>query len=284
MIFKKGQRVKHPTMPEWGPGEVLEDARDDATHVFFVGVGEKVISSNYVSLVPLAESEAAHPVLDNLRLSKTPGSRYRSLPESIQFFLEKYPQGFYGDKFLTEERNYKVKAHELASATLGREALNDLCTSGSYAEACVRALKLVNTTNLIFPNEKMALKDGLKDPASQEGFTQSLFNVLYGPEPENIRFENFADFLGRVGAGKWTTATYFLFLSAPDRFMFVKPTVTQNAAAVSGFEINYKPEVSWSTYSCVLAFSQYLKKELQHLQPRDMIDVQSFMWGIAPET
>lgn len=65
--------------------------------------------------------------------------------------------------------------------------------------------------------------------------------------------------------------------------MFVKPTVTQNAAAVSGFEINYKSQLNWVTYKQVLAFSQYLHRELSELKPRDLIDVQSFMWCIASE-
>ena len=62
-----------------------------------------------------------------------------------------------------------------------------------------------------------------------------------------------------------------------------KPTITQHAAALCGFEINYRPEVNWLTYDLVLKFSQYLKDELVDLRPRDMIDVQSFMWCIAPE-
>ena len=64
--------------------------------------------------------------------------------------------------------------------------------------------------------------------------------------------------------------------------MFLKPTVTQNAAEISGFAINYRPDLNWHTYASVLAFAKYLKAELVELSPRDMIDVQSFMWCIAP--
>jgi hypothetical protein len=284
MTHKKGERVRHPTMTSWGLGEVVDDSRGDLTRVFFVGVGEKTISSKHVSLITVDPSEASHPVLDNLRLSDAPGIRYRSLPDSIQFFLERYPQGFYGDKFLREERNYKVAARELMIETLSEDILERLCESRAYSDVCARALKVVNATNLIFPNEKMALKDGLKSSDAQEAFSGSLFNVLFGPGPENERFEQFGAVLNRIGAGKWTTATYFLFLSDPHHFMFVKPIVTQNAAMLSGFEINYRPEINWLTYSRVLAFCEYLKNELADLKPRDMIDIQSFMWCIAPDT
>jgi hypothetical protein len=90
-----------------------------------------------------------------------------------------------------------------------------------------------------------------------------------------------------MAAAKWTIATYFLFLVHPDRYMFLKPTVTQHAADISGFDIHYRSDLNWRTYEAVLAFAQYLTQALvqqhcQALMPRDMIDVQSFLWCIAP--
>ncbi len=66
--------------------------------------------------------------------------------------------------------------------------------------------------------------------------------------------------------------------------MFVKPTITQYSSELCGFEINYKPQLNWLTYKSILDFSNYLFSELSDLNPRDMIDVQSFMWCIAPGT
>jgi len=90
--------------------------------------------------------------------------------------------------------------------------------------------------------------------------------------------------LEQLGAAKWTTMTYFLFFAHPDKYMFVKPTITKHAFELSAFEINYKPELNWLTYKTVLDFSKYLAEHLEDLKPRDMIDVQSFMWCIAPGT
>jgi hypothetical protein len=80
--------------------------------------------------------------------------------------------------------------------------------------------------------------------------------------------------------------TYFLFIADPDNHMFLKPTVTQNAADLCAFELNYSSSLNWRTYRCLLDFSGYLKSSLTDLglKPRDMIDVQSFMWCIAPGT
>ena len=46
------------------------------------------------------------------------------------------------------------------------------------------------------------------------------------------------------------------------------------------------PQLNWKTYERVLAFSMWLFDELTErgLEPRDMIDVQSFIWCIGPES
>src|SRR5262245_3102180 len=94
MSLKKGDRVRHPLKPEWGLGEVLTDSHGEKVRVFFVGVGEKTISLQYVTLDCIPKDKAAHPMLDNLRVpAESDRMRYQSLPESIERFLERFPQG-----------------------------------------------------------------------------------------------------------------------------------------------------------------------------------------------
>jgi hypothetical protein len=52
---------------------------------------------------------------------------------------------------------------------------------------------------------------------------------------------------------------------------------------VCRFELNYRPEPNWLTYRCLLEFAQNLRNKLADLEPKDMIDVQSFLWCIAQE-
>jgi Protein of unknown function (DUF3553) len=283
MSLKKGDRVRHPTKAEWGLGEVLEDATGERVRVFFVGTGEKTISLKHVTLDCIPKDEAAHPVLDNLRVPAMSGRlRYQSLPESIERFLERFPQGFYGERFAEEERDYKDRAHQLAQDLLSKSALACLLSANDWVQVCRAALRVSNATYLIFPHEKMVLKDSLELPANQQAFAPALFHLLYGDDDLQLRFERYADILEGIGAAKWTIATYFLFIVYPEEYVFLKPTVTQHAAAISGFEINYRPHLNWRTYASVLAFANYLKAALVELSPRDMIDVQSFMWCIAP--
>lgn len=285
MEYKKGDRVKHPTKDDWGLGKVLEDGNIDSVRVFFVGVGEKVLSLRYVQPVKVTGYSANHPVLDNLKITKSAsGINYQSLHQSIDFFLEKFPQGFYDNKFIEHEREYKDKAHALAQELLGREPFDLLLGCNHYTEIVKRALNIVNATNLIFPNEKMSLKDGLIDSSAQKQFCVALHSLLYGDGVLEQRFVVFAKVLEHIDAAKWTTATYFLFIVAPSNFMFVKPKITQYSSELCGFEINYKPQLNWLTYKSVLNFSEYLFSEISELKPRDMIDVQSFMWCITPGT
>lgn len=285
MEYRKGDRVRHPTKDDWGLGEVVENGNGESVRVFFVGVGEKTLSLGYVQPVKVIGDEAAHPVLDNLKISRSGnGIKYRSLPQSIQFFLEQFPEGFYGDKFKKHEREYKDKAHALAQELLGKNVFRSLLESEDYDEIVRSALKVVNATNLIFPNEKMSLKDGLVEPVAQRAFSKTLFTLLYGEEELELRFVAFAKALEDIDAAKWTTATYFLYIVHPSKYMFVKPTITQYSSELCGFEVNYKPQLNWLTYKSVLGFSEYLFSEISELNPRDMIDVQSFMWCIAPGT
>jgi hypothetical protein len=285
MSLKKADRVKHPDKAEWGLGEVLEDSHGETVRVFFVGAGEKTLSLKHVTLNCLPTDEAAHPLLDNLRVpEKRDRHRYQSLPESIERFLERYLKGFYDDRFAEEERDYKVRAHQIALNLLSQQELARLLLVNDCAEVCRRALSVSNATNLIFPNEKMALKDGLQLPAHQQAFATALCHLFYGDGDLQSRFETYADILEGIGAAKWTIATYFLFIVYPEEHMFLKPIVTRKTAAISGFEINYRPDLNWRTYKSVLAFANHLKAELigEGLVPRDMIDVQSFMWCISP--
>ena len=285
MEYKKGERVKHPTKEDWGLGEVLENSNGATVRIFFVGAGEKNLSLQYVQPIKIEGAEANNAVLDNLKISKiSSGIKYQSLPQSIRFFLEKFPEGFYGAKFKEDERDYKDKAHLLATDLLRKEIFYELLESEDYSEIVKRTLKIANATNLIFPNEKMALKDGLKSSEAQEQFSKALYALLYGEEELESRFLAFAKVLENIDAAKWTTATYFLFIIHPDKYMFVKPTITQYSSELCGYEINYKSQLNWLTYKSVLGLSEHIKSEMSELKPRDMIDVQSFMWCIATGT
>lgn len=281
-----GDKVKHPKLADWGIGKVLDVSSDGKGKVFFINVGEKIISLKHVSLEKVEGAEAAHAILDNPTFNEraSKGKKHIGLPEARLVFLEIFTEGFEDPAYLDHERTYKLKACALMREMLSKEEFSKLLENGEFDEIVRRALQVANKTNLIFPNEKMALKDGLKSSENVQMFALALYGLLYGEGEFRCRFELFADCLEKIGAAKWTTMTYFPFLTYPGEHMFLKPEITQHAAELTKFALNYKSELNWLTYACLLEFSKYLHDELVNMDmaPQDMIDVQSFMWCITP--
>ena len=281
-----GDKVHHPKIKDWGLGKILDLTADGKAKVFFINGGEKTISLKHVSLKKIEGEDAVHPILDNPNFAKLAagGKKHKGLPDGRLEFLEIFLEGFEDPAYLATERTYKLDACKLMQKLLGKGEFAKLLESGEEYEIVRRALQVANKTNLIFPNEKMALKDGLKTAENVSLFSRTLFDLLYGSEEYRTRFEAFAGCLERIDAAKWTTMTYFPFLLYPEEHMFLKPQITQHAADLTKFELNYKSELNWLTYSCLIDFAAYLRDELvkMDMPPRDMIDVQSFMWCITP--
>lgn len=82
MAFQKGDRVKHPVMPDWGTGEVLANAEGINISVFFSEVGEKKLNMGYVELLKVKREP--HQILDNLPVSKnTDGKKKRASKKRV---------------------------------------------------------------------------------------------------------------------------------------------------------------------------------------------------------
>jgi len=279
--FVRGDRVVNPDFPDWGMGQVLSDEADGRVTVFFMDAGDKTLMLSHARLSKVTGHEAKSLFLDNLAIERDGEAKgFRSINEAMASFHKIFPGGFKGKKFAEWERDYKVDGHQLMLGLLDKQEFAKLLDKVNYTEICDRALKVVNKLNLIFPNEKMALKDGLKLPVNQQAFAERLYALLYGDDDMKRRFEAFAICLANLGAAKWPIVSYFQFIRFPDRFMFVKPMVTQNAANIIGFELHYSSELNWQTYDAVQKLAKYLKGRLSDMKPTDMIDVQTFMWCI----
>jgi hypothetical protein len=159
-----------------------------------------------------------------------------------------------------------------------------LLSAGQYAEICERARRVESTTHLLANFEKIQFNGALKKPENQKLFAEQLVDNLYGTADEKARFEKLAAVLNQMQIAKWPVVTYFGYIRFPESRIFIKPEVTRNAAAVCGWEISYKPDLNWTTYVGVRGLFEHLRIELikAGLAPRDMIDVQSFIWCIAP--
>jgi hypothetical protein len=198
-------------------------------------------------------------------------------------FLRFFPGGFEDETYLDWERDYKWEAHERWESTLGRDTLRALIESGEFEEAARRAVTVESRTNLLFSFEKMALRDAVKTRAGARSFAEGLFDWLYGPGRERSKFDAWCETVAGLPRKQtrvltWPVVTVFGFIARPRVHVFLKPMVTRAAAREYGFDFGYKSRPAWDTYSSLLEFARTVGRDLEDLSPRDMIDIQSFIW------
>ena len=198
-------------------------------------------------------------------------------------FLRAFPGGFEDETYLEWERNYKWSAHERWEELLGRERLRTLLKSGEHMTVARLATTIESRTNLLFSFEKMALRDAVKLEAGAITFAKGLWDFLHGPGTDQRRFERWITCVGSLPRRQtrvltWPVVTVIGFLAQPDRHIFLKPNVTRAAAKAYGFPFDYSSRPNWATYQSVLAFAERVSYDQRDLRPRDMIDLQSFIW------
>jgi hypothetical protein len=217
----------------------------------------------------------------SLRLLESPQQT-----QSRRKFLRFFPGAFRDETYLDWERNYKWDAHRQWNELLGFTEYRVLLERGKFSEIASRALRIESRTNLLFSFEKMAIRDAVKSPAGAKAFSAGLYEFLHGAGTPESRFESWSDVVGRLPRKQtrvltWPVLTVFSFIAQPDRHIFLKPKVTNVAAQTYGFEFQYHSRPSWSTYAGLIEFATVIRRNLRDLRPRDMIDIQSFIWVLG---
>ena len=194
-----------------------------------------------------------------------------------------FPHGFHDEKYQAWERGYKEAAHLQWEEALGRKEFSSLLSRGKFAEIAAAAVRIESRTNLLFSFEKMALRDAVKSTAGARTFAQGLFQFLHGPGTPKRKFADWCDTVRKLPRRQtrvltWPVVTVFGFIAQPDRHIFLKPKVTRLAADEYGYDFVYQSQPSWEVYANLLGFAQKIRADLCDLRPRDMIDIQSFIW------
>jgi hypothetical protein len=129
----------------------------------------------------------------------------------------------------------------------------------------------------------MALRDAVKTPAGAEGFSRGLYDFLHRPDGDEARFERWCETVASLPRRQtrvltWPLVTVFGFIAQPGRHIFLKPNTTRAAARKIGFDFHYVSRPNWRTYSEYLVLAVEARRAIHDLRPRDMIDIQSFLW------
>jgi hypothetical protein len=215
----------------------------------------------------------------------TPSPSLPGLRRCRRKFLRFFPDGFADATYLDWERDYKWETHRRWQAALDRSTFHSLLEDGAFAEIATRALRTEQQSrhSMIFSFEKMALRDAVRAPAGAELFATGLYDLLHGAGSLERRFDAWVDVVDRLPRRQtrvltWPIVTVFGYIAQPRRHIFLKPTVTRRAAELCGFDFDYAARPSWRTYASLLQFAGQLRADLADMAPRDMIDLQSFMW------
>jgi hypothetical protein len=129
----------------------------------------------------------------------------------------------------------------------------------------------------------MALRDALRTAGDARVFSTGLYEFLYSARSMESGFERWCRVIESLPRKQsrvltWPVVTIFGFLAEPARHIYLKPKVTRAAALACGFDFEYHSRPVWSTYASMLAFASAVRRDLSDLRPRDMIDLQSFIW------
>lgn len=203
-------------------------------------------------------------------------------------FLKFFPGGFQDETYRDWERNYKWATHKRWVAVLGQPEFGRLLKAGEYREIAARAVRVEQQSrhSMISSFEKMALRDAVRPSDGAAQFARGLFDYLHGTGSAEDRFSTWVEAAASLPRKQsrvltWPVVTVFGFIAKPRMHIFLKPTVMRLAAEAYGFDLEYESRPNWGTYRSLLDFARQIRADTQDLAPRDMIDIQSFMWVLG---
>ena len=224
------------------------------------------------------------------RASSSAAGSARLANRARRRFLHFFPDGFADETYLEWERNYKWDAHQQWERELSQPQMRSMIREGRFAELAATAVRIESRTKhpMLFSFEKMALRDAVKTPTGARLFANGLYEFLHGPGELETKFSRWCEVVGALPRRQtrvltWPLVTVFGWLAQPKVHIFLKPNAIKKAAQRYGYDFDYKSRPNWATYASLLDFAKTIRRHVRDLGPRDMIDIQSFMWAIGSD-
>ncbi|MGA9524892.1 MAG: DUF3553 domain-containing protein [Myxococcaceae bacterium] len=303
---------RNDAQPDWGLGLVVEDERDRCVLIFEHGGRKVFVKSRAKGLAPVSIDAAALNALqekvkgkhasrssDKPRLKanglKKAAARFAVFEEQLQLFERLFVGGFESDTFVEQERGltgakgkagYKVAAIAMAKQELSEECFN----SASPEDLFAAAKRVLGATNIVYPIEG-AIPFGLIAETDRPAVLTGLKDLLHGEGDFAVRLEHFAgsvnlkDKTGKSKRVTWPLATVFGALYAPLLHTCVKPTHFASQGATLGIAVQASQPVTAAGYRQFFEIATETQKRLLAAghQPRDLVDVYSFIWRTHAE-
>ncbi|MBK9262869.1 MAG: hypothetical protein IPM54_24080 [Polyangiaceae bacterium] len=296
--------VKHVSCPEWGLGYLAEERDEKRFYDFEDGHSHSIAKAFWSKLEPVslgtAEIAALEKKVRSLRDQRSTTTKSKTRVVAVPLanfdaqyarFMEIFPGGFAGDRFVKDERGVvtvdaekkskagKAQAIAMAQSLFAKAELDRLIGASAFAEvlANVRAVHkaaagLLHPLGDIIPFNKM--------PAERDrAFAEALRELLHGDGAYDARFDRFVATLAEAQLATWPLATVLSSLVFPNEHAFVKPSYYEKQAALLGFDLRYERVPNAAAYGRMKQLAEELAKRLTALgqTPRDNLDVYAFI-------
>ena len=200
-------------------------------------------------------------------------SERRSLDELRAKFVKHFPQGFTDPEYLAKERDEKIAVRNELLAAVSLDAAHKAGPAEAAAARPMFGKIRLSPFEIIRAQKTLASDDG---PAFLRGCAQ-----LAGGDAAGLAAIDAS--VRPHGAPSWTIATYLPSLWAPETCMLMRITATNRVASWLGhdYAAQYGGQLDAGVFANFTAFAHYLKDALADMSPRDLIDVQGFIWVVS---
>jgi MoxR-like ATPase len=232
------------------------------------------------------------PKIADLQSKRSTLFNERRLRASILLFKWIYgEEGFASNRYLTEERNYKVSLLEEWRSLVTIESLQ-LAISGTSPESVATNIGALLTKSNLLPWRYNEVLRSFPNSDTARSFLSALKTLLFDRGSDKADIDGFNNALmPRYRSELNETAikptshcipSLVLWLTYPDEHFFVRPELYNRATRVlMGSSPKGQGEVMTSDYyQSARQFATSMRDALAELSPRDMIDVQGFCWGV----
>jgi MoxR-like ATPase len=211
------------------------------------------------------------------------------LDDLVALVRRRYPEwaGFDHPPFVAQEIEPKQALVAKAAELLGEEPLGALVVNWQYDEIVRRLEQLGRSTNLLW---NRAPRQGdlailYRPDLNRAEFALQLQRLLYGAAPSPERLQEFVDFARQhYLPNRWPFPTFLLFLTHPQSEFFVQPQVARWFLRFLGIAGVYRATPTADIYVTLRDQAAMLGDALQRYRPRDMVDIQSFLWVCTRES
>lgn len=197
---------------------------------------------------------------------------------AVSRFLRIFRDGLRGTESITRERAYKETASDRLKAAV---PLGEALAADNDVAARIAGAKI--QTNMLSRFEAARLRDTLLGKTGG-AFVRGAARFASGEY--HVGLTAMAAAVQEHGRVSWPLVTYLPFLWDYATQMFLKPTVTCDFADRVGhhFHHSYSADLNEETYLALLDLVSTTKAAIASLQPKDNLDIQSFIWVVGEYT